>query len=627
VNGTGFVSGSVVKWNGNSRNTVVVSASELTAMILASDISIAGTASVTVTNPGPGGGTSNVAFFEVTPPSATVALAQSSYPLSYTQNYVTTGDLNGDGKLDLVVGTTPGYNGYVEVMLGNGDGTFQAPAMFPTGATTPIAIADFNQDGKPDLVALDANSNGGPFSILLGNGDGTFQPYKSYSAFGQANSIAIGDFNGDGRLDIAVSSFYTPSVTVLLGNGDGTFQNGVGYSAVPSVFSLVTGDFNRDGHLDLIGTSSAGIVLLLGNGDGSFQTPIIVPGSYQGLCVADFNGDGILDLAAYDSTNAYILLGIGDGTFQSAVAYPAGSGPIAIVTGDFNGDGKIDLAISDSGTRQHPKGAIAILLGNGDGTLQGPIETATLGSPFSIAAADFNGDGRLDLTFTQSLTSSNTADLTVGIQTAVSFSPAVLAFSSTLDGQTSAPKTLSVTNIGSTPLDISKVDLSGPNAGDFALSTDTCQGTSVKPSGTCTIGVSFSPSAAGMRTATLVIGDNAPASPQNISITGTGTAVAVVPAKLDFGQVKVGTISPQQVIKVTNTSTTAIPIAGIAIKGRNPGDFLESNTCAKSLNAKASCSIVVQFIPTKKGTRTAAVTVGGNAGANPKNVPLSGDGT
>lgn len=557
-------------------------------------------------------------FFQVIAPSTSLAFAESAYSVGPGQNYVTSGDLNNDGDLDLVVANS---HENVYVMLGNGDGTFQPAMTFATGGTSPIALAlaDFNNDGTLD-AALVASIG---VSVLLGNGDGTFQPHKIYTVTKSAKAIAIGDFNADSALDIAVLS-YEGSVIVLTGNGKGAFGPGTAFPAGTSATSIITGDFNRDGRLDLITNSGSGTLLLPGNGDGSFQPPTLISSVTGVLATADLNGDGILDVVAVSGGSVSVLLGNGDGTFQAAVAYPAAEDLISVVTGDFNGDGKIDLALADAGNGK--AGGITILLGNGDGSFQPPAQTPTLGSPSSLAAGDFNGDGRLDPVFTQAAAPSGKREVSVALQTTASISPAGLAFTPILVGKSSKPQTLSVTNIGSATLNISTVSLAGGSAGDFATGSDTCQGASVPPSGTCTVEVTFLPSAPGTISATLSISDNAPASPQNVTLAGTGTVVALVPAAIQFGQVKVGTISQQQVIEVTNTSTATIGINGIMVTGRHAGDFLESTTCGTSLKPKASCNIVVQFIPTRKGTRAAAVAVGGNPLANPMSVLLSGEG-
>ena len=331
VNGSGFVPGAVVKWNGKARATAFVSSSQVTATILASDLQHAGTASVTATNPAPGGGTSNVAWFEVSQQGLAAAFSNSSTYLVPGAVVVAAADLNRDGKLDLIVGNIQTYA--IVVLLGNGDGTFQSPQSFPTGNAFPISIAvgDFNNDGKLDVAAATSYAATGSdyLAVLLGNGDGTFQPFLSYPLEASPRWITAGDFNEDGKLDVAVS-ICPPgnapycggpsSLGVLLGKGDGTFEQETDYAAGPSVNAVVTGDFNGDGHLDLAvsgflnGNMPSGISVLLGNGDGSFQPPTLLTGLYFYLTTVDLNHDGILDLVAVgDGGDA-----VGDGSTPGA---------------------------------------------------------------------------------------------------------------------------------------------------------------------------------------------------------------------------------------------------------------------------------------------------------------------
>ena len=340
VNGTGFVSGSVVNWNGGARATAFVSNSQLTASILASDIATASTGSLTVVNPSRA--VAPLTWFSSRSPSPTssVSLSRSDYATGSTPDSVATADFNGDGKLDLSV-VNFGDN-TVSILLGNGDGTFQAQVDYAT-ATDPswVAVGDFNKDGKMDLtVANGTDSSGNMVSVLLGNGDGTFQARVDYQA-GRgsfpANSVALGDFNRDGNLDVAVGNygpdFLTGSVSILLGNGDGTFQAHMDYLAGINPIGVLVGDFNRDNNLDLAVPNNNGdtVSILLGNGDGSFETAVynVAAGPRVGL-IADFNSDGNLDLAlaALVTNNLSILLGNGDGTFQTHVDYPAGTYPL-----------------------------------------------------------------------------------------------------------------------------------------------------------------------------------------------------------------------------------------------------------------------------------------------------------
>ena len=194
--------------------------------------------------------------------------------------------------------------------------------------------------------------------VFLGNGDGTVQGGQTYPVpLAIYDGMAVGDFNGDGLLDLAVGNSETGTVSILLGNGDGTFQAAQNYATgVRASESVVAGDFNGDGNLDLalVGVDSSNhgsVSILLGNGDGTFQPPRYYAVGFPALAIAvgDFNRDGILDLAASSGSGLAVLLGNGDGTCQAAQDYAVGAGG-AVAVGDFNGDGFPDLAVSSTVT-------------------------------------------------------------------------------------------------------------------------------------------------------------------------------------------------------------------------------------------------------------------------------------
>jgi predicted dienelactone hydrolase len=615
VNGTGFVSGSVVKWNGTALATTLVNGSHLTASVPARNITNAGTAVITVSNPGPGGA-SNPVPFEVTPRSSSIALARTDYGTGIAYS-AAVADFNGDGKLDLAL---PDYDSNnVNVLLGNGDGSFRGQVGYTVGGSYSwsVAVGDFNADGKPDLAVTSAG-----LSVLLGNGDGTFQPHVDYATGGFPQSIAIADFNRDGKLDIVVANYSDDTVSVLLGNGDGSFQTQMTYGTGTNPVSVVVGDFNRDGKLDLAtaDSNSSTISILLGNGDGTFQEPVSYGLGSVPNCAAvgDFNDDGKLDLAVASSNGVSILLGDGDGTFHAHVDYAIGIWASGVVLGDFNGDNKVDLALTDQ-----TSSGVDVLFGNGDGTFKIPTYYTTESQPAALTAGDFNDDGRLDLAVAADLVS-------VLVQVPiVSLSKASLTFSEQLVGTTSPAQTVTLKNSSGLPLKISSIAMTGMDAKDFSQ-TNTC-GSGLGPGAKCAIKVTFKPTAVGPRIASVTITDNAAGSQQQIPLNGTGIVsgpnATLSPLSLTFPTQLVGKTSAAKLIMLSNYGTATLDINDITIIGKEANEFSQANNCGNSVAPRSSCNIKVTFTPAQIGTRSATLSISDNAPRSPQTASLTGKGT
>jgi hypothetical protein len=306
-------------------------------------------------------------------------------------------DLNADGKVDLVIGNRG--TGTVQIMLGNGNGTFQLGQ--PTGAAPmhSCAVADVNGDGIPDLVLENANYGFNDVVVLIGDGDGAFQNPTTLFAGSWPRFVAVGDLNGDGKQDLIVANWSGSNVSVFLGNGNGTFQPQQFYSVGNNPYYVAVADVNGDNKSDLI-VANAGsntISILLGNGDGTFQPQetFSTGSDPASVAVADVNGDGKPDLvvANYGGTgngSVGILLGNGNGTFAGQQALGQSIKPSSVAVADIDGDGRPDIVACSRGG-----GNISLFLGNGNGTFASQ-HNFDYGHADTLVVADLNGDGHLD---------------------------------------------------------------------------------------------------------------------------------------------------------------------------------------------------------------------------------------
>jgi Big-like domain-containing protein/VCBS repeat protein len=323
---------------------------------------------------------------------------------------VAVADVNGDGKIDLVVlNSDDPHPSSFAVLLGNGDGTFQAARthVLADSKVFAISLADLNRDGRVDLLV----ATSGGVSVLLGNGDGTFQTARQYS--GGVKSMTVIDLNGDGKLDLVM---FSSTVSVLLGNGDGTFQAAITFEVGSSPGEFVAADVNSDGKPDLLiryngiadRASRSGVVgVSLGNGDGTFQREFYyLDGGFNrgGIAVADVNGDGKPDVIVGNecrnncrSSSVAVLLGDGSGSFQRWTSYnPGGYSIDAIQVAEVNSDGVPDLFVANAcdNFQNCDQPDVALLVGTGDGGFSAPQRYLTGGQgALSIAVGDANGDG------------------------------------------------------------------------------------------------------------------------------------------------------------------------------------------------------------------------------------------
>jgi hypothetical protein len=337
--------------------------------------------------------------------------AQQTYAVGNGAIALVAADLSGNGRVDLV---TANYNDdTISVLLSKGDGTFSAAQTYTVGSLPwGLAVADFNGDGHPDIAV--SNFGGDSVSVLLNKGDGTFSAAQTYAVGAHPEGIATADLTGDGHADLVVvnhgDEITDGTVSVLMNNGDGSFAAQETYSVGVGPAFVAIGDLNGDGYPDVAVSNFVdnSVSVLLNNGDGGFAAQKVYPVGNGPACVAiaDLNGDGHPDLAIaeHGADTAGVLLNTGDGTFGTEHTYAAGDGPQGIAVADLNGDGHPDLVVAD---RSAP--TLDVLVGTGDGAFAAPRTFAVGQSAWRVVAADLNGDGHLDLAV------ANAGDATLGV--------------------------------------------------------------------------------------------------------------------------------------------------------------------------------------------------------------------
>ena len=544
-------------------------------------------------------------------------------PFADSGGFMAVGDLNGDGNLDFVASGDSTGGGYSDVYLGKGDGTF-TEGTTTAGGGAPV-LADFNGDGNLDLAVSDGQGDS-EVQVCFGNGDGTFQSCNFYNSELAVTAVTAADLQGNGRPDII-----TDGVAVLLNHGDGTFFLGTTQplgAAGGNGNPIGLGDFNGDGKLDVVVFVSSnpqyGMALLLGEGNGNFRTPIEYSAGSQsgflGLGVGDFDSKGELGVAVAGSSGTTLYL-------QS----PASLLPTSLSFADQNvgtksrpqtdtltNVGSTALSIEKIGiTGADPKDFLetnncpASLPAGTSCKIKVTFKPTTVGMRLAWLSVSYKGFG-----------SPQTVPLSgTGISLTVTLTPAKLSFPTQQIGTVSSPQTATLTNTGDQAVSISNILTTGA----FEQSND-CPA-SLQPSASCQIQVKFAPKAKGPASGKLSVEDDAVGSPQTVTLAGTGTEVELSSEGVNFGDQKVGTKSAPVPVTLTNKGKASLSISKIAITGNDAGDFSQKNNCGSSVPAGGQCKISVTFAPTAKGKRSGRLSVSDDGGGSPQTVYLSGTGT
>jgi FG-GAP-like repeat len=575
----------------------------------------------------------------------------SPYGVIEQPNALAIGDFNGDGAPDIVTANEhrTAVGGYAAILLNDGAGAFaQAPGSPIAVGWGPEAVTagDVNGDGKADIVT--AVTRDAEVSVLLGNGTGGFShapgsPFPLDLAIVSPMSIAVGDVSGDGKPDIATANA-TDDISILLGNGSGGFALSPSGPIPTGSFprSLAIADLDGANALDLVvaNRDSHSVMVLLSNGSGGFVaapgSPIALRASSIGatdpysVAVGDLNGDGHRDLATANFGHAAsVLLGDGTGAFVEHPSSPTFGGvlPHSVAIGDVDDDGLQDLALASLGGN-----SATVMRGNGAGALSEAGSFGTGADPISIATDDLDGDGFLDLA-TVNRESRNVSVLLN--RAGASVAPASFHDFGEREAGSGAgtERTFTIRSTGAPPLSISSLTLAGGNPGQYQLTgAGDCTAAPLGPGEECEMAVAFAPTSTGFKDATLTIASNVPGSPQTVSLFGEGVDrdVAVAPTEVDFGTGPVAAgPGALRTIAIDSVGTTPLSVSSVTLGGPDAGQFTLSDPVFCTVLEHwpgFGCEVEVAFAPTSVGPKAATLTVVSDAPDSPHTVALGGEG-
>jgi FG-GAP-like repeat len=455
---------------------------------------------------------------------------------------------------------------------------------FPTGkGPTGVAVGDFNGDGKLDLVI--ANSSDNTVSILLGDGIGGFAAKVDYPTSAGPVAVAVGDFDGDGKPDLAVACSGTNLISILLGHGDGTFAAKTDFPTGSFPAAIVSGDFNGDGKLDLATASPSAdtVSVLLGEGNGAFAARVDFPVDQKPVAILadDFNGDGKLDLAAVNQTTGTVsvLLGKGDGTFGAKSDFITDTSPLALASADFRNILKRDLV-----TLNATHSTASVLLGNGTGTFSPHADLGVDTGPIAVTAADFNADGKMDIAAATGYDGSGFYVYPMG-NVSLLLGDGTGAFGNKFSFFT-----------GFVPSGMAQGDFNGDGRIDLAVTDNGDNQVAI-----------FLQAPAGRLNAPVVL----------------GTATLIF-----SNEQVVGTSSAPQTFQMTSSGSFPVQVSTVALAGSNASEFqIGADSCSgASVPAGDSCAVSVDFAPATVGGKAAYLTFMSNAAPSLPAVSLAGAG-
>ena len=462
-----------------------------------------------------------------------------------------------------------------------GQGIGFASKVYPTGSG-PVAVAtgDFDADGKLDLAT--ANSAGNSVTILLGNGDGSFVVKREFSTGQIPTGIASGDVNGDGKLDLVTCNQGTNTVSILLGIGDGTFGPSTDFATGTGPVAILLADLNGDGVLDVVTANfnANTVSVQLGNGDGTLRPSVDYPtGTGPSAIVAgDFNNDGKPDLTTANATanSISLLLGNGDGTFGLKSDFPTEIEPVSLDKGDFRGDSKLDLVAA-----ARVAAVVSLLPGKGDGTFDPKTDLGTDTEPIAVTSADFNADGKLDFLVASS---GYHYYYYYGSIRRGYYVPAVALLPGNGDG--------SFKNSVSFPLPLVPA---GMVTGDF--------------NGDGRIDVAIANT-----------GDD------RVTVVLQSPFLNLDPGRLTFSTQATGTTSAPLTVTVQSTGSFPLHVNNALITGGNEGEFsIASDTCSNNaVPSGESCTVSAVFAPSSPGTKYSELEIHSDSPSAPDLIYLSG---